>query len=317
MDPEDNGMSEDAAEAALLESLMGEGADTGNDTDHDDTDEGGEYEEYEANPEDTGDEEGQDDGEEAEEGEEDGDDASATPEALADDHVLNFDVDGTAASMTVADLKALHGQREAISRKDKEVDLVGARAASALQTAIGIITEDLQPYANVDWLVLQHQMDPETFAWHRANATALEAKYLKLTGAVRGVEQSFMQRRQNNDKDAMAAAMAEMKADVPGWTDKSLNEILEYGKDQGLDPNDLAMLTNPKVFKIIRKAMLQDKAGKVATKKVKAAPAKVIKGAKASAPNAPKAINANKAMKRLQATGSEDAAVAALLARMG
>lgn len=185
----DNGLTEDAAEAALLQSLMGgpegsEGGD-GDDEGSEEDDEGGEYEEHEPHPDDL------EEGEEEEGG--GGDESQKDPESaqpLADDHVLNLDISGTLSNVTVADIKALYGQREALGRKDKEVDAVGARAAQALQTAVEVIAGDLRPYANVDWLVLQQQLDPDTFAWHRNNAAGLEEKYRKLTGAVQGVEQA-------------------------------------------------------------------------------------------------------------------------------
>lgn len=318
MDPEnDNGLTEEAAEAAMLESLMGEGEGGEQDTDEGE-DEGGEYDEYEPNPEDADDdEEGSDetDEEEGEGGEEA--ETAGTTEALNDDAEIALSIDGTEQKVKLGDLKALYGEREAVTRKNKEVDLVGARASAALQTAIEVLAEDLQPYQNVDWLVLQQQLDPETFAWHRANAQALEAKYDKLAGAVQGVEQTFSQRRQNVDREAATSALKELQTDIPDWSDATYSEILKYGAAQGLDPQDLASVTNPKVIKLIRKAMLHDRAAKVATKKVQTAPAKVIKGAKASNAAAPKQINAKKAMQRLQTTGSDDAAMAALMARMG
>ncbi len=144
----------------------------------------------------------------------------------------------------------------------------------------------------------------------------LVAHYARPHTEILTVPQAYAQRKKAGDAEAMAQAMAEMKAEVPGWDDKALAEVLKYGADQGLDPDDLAQLTNPKVFKIMRKAMLQDRAASVTARKVKAAPAKVIAGSKAASPTSNKAISASKAMQRLAKTGSEDAAVAALLARM-
>lgn len=316
MDEDENGLSEDAAEAALLETLMG--AKPAGEGEESPEDEDGEYEEYEPNGEDLGaDEEGEEAPEGDEEGAEEEEGNEEAPEPTIDDaQELTISLDGVDQKVTIGDLKALYGAREEITRKDQEVDLVGARAAAALQTALQVITEDLQSYANVDWMVLRDQMDPETFAWHRGNAQALEAKYEKLVGAAQGVEQTYAERRQNVDREAVQAAVRELAADIPGWSDQTYTEILKYGAEQGLDAKDLATVTNPKVIKLIRKAMLHDRAGDVATKKLKAAPAKVIKGTKDAAP-AGKQINAQKAMKRLAVTGSDDAAVAALMGRWG
>lgn len=322
MDETENGLSEEAAEAALLETLMGpkpsgEGEEGDDGEAGSEDDDGSEYEEYEANPDDLEDGETEEGEEGSEGGEEEGDDdQGAAPIQFDDAHELTFSIDGVDQKATLGDLKALYGQKESLARKDSQADLVGAQATAAIDTALQVIGADLQAYANVDWMVLRDQLDPETFAWHRQNAQTLEGKYQKLVGAFQGVEQSFSQRRQQVDQEAAKAAIQELSADIPDWSDQHYTEILQYGASQGLDASELATVTNPKVIKLIRKAMLHDKAGKVATKKVKAAPAKVITGAKAVAPGT-KQISAKKAMQRLQATGSEDAAVAALMARMG
>lgn len=316
----DNGLSEADAEAALLETLMGNKPSGEGDGSSEEDDGEGEYDEYTPNPEDLdGDEEGTEGATEGEEGEEGGeseeDEGVQAPTALDDTHEIALTLDGTEHKVSLGDLKALYGAREEISRKDQEVDRVGAEAAATIQTALAIIDEDRKPYANVDWMILQAQVDPETFAWHRANAKALDDKYEKLVGAAKGVEQSFIQRRQNVDREASAAALKELQADIPEWSEQVYTDILKYGATQGLDAQELATVTNPKVIKLIRKAMLHDKAAQITTKKVAAAPVKALKGAKTANP-AGKQINAQKAMKRLQATGSDDAAVAALLARM-
>lgn len=325
MDETSNGLSEEAAEAALLATL----SPSDDDGSHEDHDEGdldetdGDYEEYEPSHEDQDGEEaseGDDEGEEAPEGDEDGEEGEEAPEgdapAINDDHELTLNVNGEDQKVKLGALKALYGQRDSMERKSQDADLVGARAAAALQAAIEVVGEDLQPYSTVDWLVLQGKMDPETFQWHRENAQRLNTKYQKLVGAAQGVEQSFTQRRQNIDRDAAQSALVELKADVPEWSEQLYGDILKYGAEQGLDADDLATITNPKVIKLLRKAMLHDAAGKVATKKVKAAPAKVIKGSKTASP-AGKQINAQKAMKRLAQTGADDAAVAALMGRWG
>lgn len=321
MDETENGLSEEAAEAALLETLMGpKPTGEGEEGEDDDTgsadDDDGEYEDFEPNPEDLDDDAVSEEG--GEEGEEDegGSDDAPAPVALDDAHEVTFSIDGVDQKATLGDLKALYGQREAITRKDAQADLVGAQASAAIETALQVVREDLQAYDGVDWLVLRDELDPETFAWHRQNAQALEGKYQKLVGAFQGVENSFTERRQAVDREAAQEALRELTADIPEWSPQHYNEILQYGATQGLAAEELATVTNPKVLKIIRKAMLHDKAATVATKKVKAAPAKIIKGAKAAAPGN-KQINAKKAMQRLAATGSDDAAVAALMARMG
>ncbi len=259
--------------------------------------------------------EGDDDAEEGEEGEEDPN-AQAAAAAISDDAKVQVTINGEAQEFTVGSLKRLAGQEASLTRKSQEVELVGGRAAAALQAAIEVVQEDLEPYSKVDWLVLQSQMEPEEFAWHRENAQKLDAKFKKLVGAAKGFEQTMVQRRQNVDKEAAQAAIQELTTDIPGWNDQVYGDILSYGASAGLDADDLATVTNPKVLKIIRKAMLYDKAQKVATKKVKEVPTKVLKTGNRT-DNTAKAVTAKKAEKRLALTGSEDDAVAALLGRWG
>lgn len=254
-----------------------------------------------------------DDNDEGDEGADEPDPAAQAP-AISDETELEVTINGEAQKFTVGSLKRLAGQEASLTRKSQEADLVGARAAAGLQAAITAIVEDLQPYQELDWLVAQQQMDPETFQWHRENAAKLDKKYRDLVGAAQGVEQTFQQRRQRVNTEQAQEAIAELTADIPGWNDQVYGEILSYGASQGLDADDLATVTNPKVLKIIRKAMLHDKAEKVATQKVKAAPTKVIKGSNRTDNTANK-VNVQKAEKRLSASGSDDDAMAVLMGR--
>lgn len=254
-----------------------------------------------------------DDDDAGEEGADEIDPAAQAP-AISDDTELEVTINGEAQKFTIGSLKRLAGQEASLTRKSQEAELVGARAAAGLQAAIAAIAEDLTPYQNIDWLVAQQQMDPETFQWHRENAAKLDKKYRDLLGAAQGVEETFNQRRQSINAEAAREAVAELTRDIPGWSDQLYGEILAYGAAEGLDADDLASVTNPKVLKIIRKAMLHDKAEKVVTQKVKAAPPKVIKGSNRS-DNTAKQINTKKAEKRLATSGSDDDAMAVLMGR--
>lgn len=323
MNTTDEGLGDSAAFDALMAAMENP---NGNPGETEDADE--DYEEFEPEAEDLEDhdegeegpedheDEGHEEGEESteEEGEEE---PGAAPEALADDAELTFTGDdGQPLKMTVADLKQLHGERESFKVKGAEADLVGTRAAAALRTALDMVAKEHEPYRKLDWMVARDNMDPETFAWHRQNAQRLQGQFDSLMGAAKGVEQAQTARQATVDADAAAAALKTLKADIPEWSDAHYDDILKYGVSQGLDQNDLNNLIDPKVIKILRKAMLHDKAATVVTKKVKAAPVKPIAGNK-TAPQATarKAINTKKAMTRLAQTGSDSAAMAALMGR--
>jgi len=258
--------------------------------------------------------------EESEEGEEGNDPTEDLPNPppapeIKDDAKVKVSIDGEDKEFTVGALKALAGQEAELGRRNEEVEFVGGQAAATLQAALEIVQEDLEPYTKVDWLVLQQQVDPETFQWHRENAARLDAKLKKLTGTAQGFETVLQQRRSNNDASAARAALRELSTDIPDWGEKAYGEILDYGATQGLSRDELATVTNPKVLKIIRKAMLHDRAEKVTTEKVKAAPTKVIKGGNRT-DNSVKAVSLKRLETRLASSGSDEDAMALLMGRM-
>src|SRR3546814_5929475 len=72
-------------------------------------------------------------------------------------------------------------------------------------------------------------------------------------------------------------AAKELKAEIPEWSDNLYGEIMAYGIAEGLDEADVRRIANPKVIKLLRKAMLYDKGEKVVTKKVNQTPTRVKK----------------------------------------
>lgn len=306
-------MSEEAAEAALMASFE-KAADNTNDdpSDDDEAEEPGADEQEQAADEDEA-----DDADEGEEGDDsESDDADAEPAkapAVTDEAEVEVTVNGETQKFTIGSLKRLAGQEAALTQKSQEADLVGGRAAAALQAAIEAVQEDLSPYADVDWLVLQQQLDPEEFAWHRENAAKAHKRYTKLVGTAQEFEQTLQARQTNESRRQAQACLQELKADVPEWNDKLYSDILAFGVKEGLPEADVSAITNPKVLKLLRKAMLYDQGKAVATKKVQAAPTKVLKGTARQEPA--KAATAKKAESRLARTGSDSDAVAVLMGR--
>jgi hypothetical protein len=306
-------MSEEAAEAALMASFEPPANDEGADG-NDPADPSNDPEGPDPDP--------LDDGEEGDEGNDDPDDGDEAgdppaPQPLTDDAEVEVLIGGEAQKVTLGSLKALAGQEAELTRQGREIEMAGGQAAATLQVALEMVEEELAPYADIDWLVAQQNLEPELFQWHRQQAAKLADKYRKLTDAAKGFEQTFTERRSSVNEAAKAAATRELSADVPGWNDAMHQEVLAYGATQGLDAAELATVTNAKVLKLIRKAMLHDRAEKVATQKVNDAPTKVIKGGNRQPATTAKAVNAKKAIARLEASGSSDDAVAALMGRWG
>lgn len=317
------GLSEDAAEAALLASLDGPGDqndnDDGNDEDLDDADDH-QDDDPDLNDADDGDEHQDDDDDQGQDDDDndagDPDEANKAP-ALDDDAVVQVEIGGEARDFTLGSLKALAEREETITARGQEAEVVGGRAAATLQAALELAREDLAPYANVDWLVLQNQMEPAEFEWHRQNAGKAQERFNKLVGAAQGFESVMAERKQVETARAAkdcVKVLTDPKQGIPGWSDKLYGEIMSFGVSAGLPEADVAGITNPAVIKLLHKAMLFERGQKVATTKVKAAPTKVIKGSQRNE-GGRRAVDTKKAEARLGRTGSDEDAVAVLMGR--
>lgn len=304
-------MSEDDAVAAIMESLEppkapSEDADEGEDEDdqtlpddeQDPLDEGGD----ETDPDD------------ADEGE--GDPAApAAPAEPADDTQVILTIGGEAKTFTYGQLKEIAASGTDVATRFQEADEVGGRAAAALQAALEVAQEDLAPYADVDWLVLQNKLTPEEFEWHRENAQKADAKYRKVLEKAQTFQQAAEQRQTAEQARKAQEAVKVLQKDIPGWSEQLYGDIVDYGASQGLPKDDLLRITDPGVIKVLHQALLYSKGQKAAAKKVAAAPTKVLKPGTRDVPPE-KAIAAKKAERRLaQGSGSDDDAVAVLMGR--
>jgi len=240
---------------------------------------------------------------------------ATTPAEPGDDVALVVTINGEPKNFTIGQLKQLASQGDEITARSAEADAVGGRAAAALQAALEVAQEDLAHYADVDWLVLQNQLSPEEFAWHRENAQKADARYRKVLGQAQGFQQAHEERQQAAFTQRAAKAVEVLKKDIPGWSEELYGDILDYGASQGLDQGDLSRIADAGVIKVLHQAMLYSKGQKAAAKKVAAAPTKVLKPGTRDVPPE-RALAAKKAERRLaQGSGSDDDAVAVLMGR--
>lgn len=308
-------MSDFDAVAALTASLQGKGEPQADDADDDD---GPEDEEDDAarNADDEEADESPDDEEETEETAEDDEPSKdATPAAVTDDTVVTVTVDGQETEFTVGNLKRLAGQEASLTRKSQEADLVGGRAAAALQGAIESILEDLEPYKGTDWLLESRRMDPEEFEWHRETYNRLTSRYQKVIGAAKDFESTMSTKRDTARTEAAKAARTELGAE---WTDALDDEVRKFAVSRGLPESEVAGITSPVVLRIIQDALLHTKAATATAQKVKSAPKAVRKGS-GREPLAPSPAKSQRAFAKKAATGavSDDDAIAALVGRWG
>ena len=303
-------ITEDTALAALMERMGptsneddGEEDDASADDDNDEDVDAIEPDEDDAEPNDDEDP----DSEEEE--------AATAATAVTDETPVTVQINGEDKTFTVAELKDFATGQEAFATKTKEFETASNQTAVVLQTAIEIVTQDLAPYKDVDWLQLQNAMPADEFAWHRENFKAAEAKYQKLVGSAQGFEKVIADRKVTASAEQVQDAVKVLKRDIEGWSDELYNDILTFGVSAGLDQQEVAQITNPAVIKLLNDARLYRAGKTVVAKKIKAAPAKVLKTSNRE--NTPAAAKAQKALDRVKAgTATEDDALKALMARL-
>ena len=272
----------------------------------------------EADPKEEADEDDDPDAEEGDEGDDaDEPKAPAAVEPPADDAVVKITVNGEETEVTVGSLKRLAGQEATLTRKSQEADQVGGRAAMLIQGALDTIIEDLEPYNGFDWVLAGQEMEPEEFKWHRENYTRSEGRYNALVKQAGEFEQIVAGRKKAAFAEQAAEATAELQADIPGWSEALYGEIMQYGIDAGLDPDDVASIANAKVIKVLHKAMLADRASTAVAKKVNLTPARVKKPSGSDEQAGAVSSRAQRKLEQKLATGraTDDDAVALLMGR--
>ena len=125
-------------------------------------------------------------------------------------------------------------------------------------------------------------------------------------------------------KVCISALSTEGTADKPNplyikdWGDKVYDDLRSFAVEMGADSNAINSLTDPVAFKLMHMAM-QFKRGssKVLTVKTKKSPTKIVKTSSSipASSNAPVAAR-NKAITKLQRSGSDEDGVNAFLASM-
>jgi hypothetical protein len=312
-------MGEAATESAAVDRLM-KGLRPSN-TDDDEDDEDGEDAPIDTDDEDA--DEDEDDDQDEDDAPEDEDAAEPKPEgaeAYAPDTAkVKVTVDGVETEFTVANLKRLAGQEASLTRKSQDADVVGGRAAAALQAALYAVDEDLSAYEGVDWTLEATRMDPNEFAWQRSNFTRLMGKREQVIGAAQGFQTAVQGRQQNISEDAVREAVGELTADIPNWSDSLYGSIMDYAVKQGLDANDVSQITNAKIIKLLHKAMSHDTAKATVARSKPLAQPTVNKVARRAPPGAgsptARTTQAEKALSR--GNVSVDDGVAILMGRWG
>ena len=282
--------------------------------------------EVETDEEDT-EEADQEDGSQEDGEEDDEEDADTTPTKAGDDALVELTVDGETRTVSVKDLKRLYGQEASLTRKSQEVaqerkkaEETGAKHAAALQTLMARAQERFAPYENVDWLVAQSQLDPEEFAGLRQDAKAAFDEIQFLNTEMDTLVKNAEAQRQAQVQEAAKEAIADIQnPDSPNyikdWSKEVYDDIRSYAVKQGLPEEEVNMVVNPTVLKILHKALQYDKAAKTVVTKKKAASAKRVLKSDTKATNSVSKKPALEEAKRFKQTGSPEDAAELMLAR--
>lgn len=252
-------------------------------------------------------------------------DASKATKVADDDAEVLIKVGEQEQKVSVKELKRLFGQEAALTRKSQEtaeerkiVEAEKARYSTALETMQKRAEDKYRPYSQIDFLVASKQLDAEEFEALRKEATAAYEDYKFYTEELKTHKATT---EQETHKEYMEKAqkaiqvLSDPEKGIPNWSQDLYNDIRTFAVEtNGMDINEVNKITDPAIIKMMWQAMRYARAKKVSTKKIAAAPKKVVK---ASAPAETKATKGkdSKAFAALRETGSRDAAVDALTAR--
>jgi hypothetical protein len=247
-------------------------------------------------------------------------------EATADDDDVEVELPHAEGpkKFKVKELLQLAAEREAITSRSTalqeqaaKVQAEAARYQTGMQAMMKRAEDKWAPFATIDWLVLQTQVDPETFAATRqmAQEALNEVQYFKQT-----LDKDVQEARAKGEqlqREAAVAAVKELQDPVKGikgFDNKLYNEILEFATSQGL--SGFRNVTAAPAIRLMHDAMMYRKGLQAATTqvtKVVNKPTKVLRptgGKQSSDTN----DGMNKAMAKLRSERSVDAAADAFMA---
>lgn len=255
----------------------------------------------------------------------DGDDSDESDEGAVeatDDAVVKITVDGEDRTVSVKDLKRLYGQEASLTRKSQEVasarkvaEEEGGRYTVAAQKLLERAQTRFAPYAKLDWLVVQQQLQPEEFAALRTEARSAYEDVQFLESEVNTLFEAAQKDRQATIQEEAKKSVEVLKVEIPEWSQQIYDDVRAYAISQKLDEASVNGLLDPYAIKLIYKAMKFDAATAKAKTKKTAAPTKVLKTKGKAATIMGKSNNADDQMKRLNKEGSAEAAMDVLLAR--
>lgn len=316
--------------AAFLTNLMPPNKE-GDDAHHEPSEKAGETTpEHDHSEQETPEEPSDESPEEPEEAEGEEKDQQPEKKYVDDDEVfVKVKVGDQELEVPVKDLKRLHGQEAALTRKSQEVaeqrksvETQRTQYAAKLDAMLKRASEKANQYRQINFFALAKDpnVTPEMLNVLQTEARqALEEEnYLKsdLKEFMDGVEKERQSELAKTAKDTVATLSDETNPlHIPGWSQKTYNDIRRWAVDHGVAQSDVNNLVSAPAIKIIHMAMSYEKGlSKVTTKVVNKSPKKIVKTTRAVAPKAKPVAEKQAAMKKLKSEGTTDNAVNAFLA---
>lgn len=318
-------VTEDDAAAAFLSKWSEEDPETASEAPEEDEP----TETAEEQPEDT---EAEDPGETEEESEEDHQEESAEDDdeeeseepkkGLEDEAIVKIKVGDDELDVSVKDLKRLYGQEAALTRKSQEVAAKRKEAEAAAMKASATLDKMYQkaaakwePYAKIDYLVAQKQLDTEAFAALRAEAQAAYEDFRFISEEADSFVKETQAQQQQQLQEAAKEAVKVLRDAIPDWSPKLYDQIREYAIGTGMDAEVVNNLVDPVAIQLLHKARLFDESKKIVTKKKVVQQKTVLKPTVTTSGKDVRSDGPAKSRAKLQASGSVDDAANLFLSR--
>lgn len=251
----------------------------------------------------------------------------------SDDVFVKVKVGDQELEVPVKDLKRLHGQEAALTRRSQEVAAErkavqdkGLQYGAKLDRMIQTVTARANEYRKLDFIALakdQHITADQLRALQdEARQVFEEEAFLK--GELKNVSETVQKEQQetmiNRAKECVKTVQDQASPfHIEGFDQKSYNSLKEFALKSGIDEATVNGIVDAPILKLLHMAYLyaQTKTGaKVPTKVVTKTAKKIVKTSNTPPSKASTTSQkAKDAMKSLKAKGSVDAATDAFLAR--
>lgn len=266
------------------------------------------------------------------EDDEDADDDEKRKYADDDAAYVKITVGDESHEVPVKDLKRLWGQEAALTQKSQEVadrrkalDTEATKTAAATAALLKRAQERFEPFSKIDFVLAAQQLEAEDYTALRNQAQAAHDDVKFLTQELDGFMKAMETKRTTDLADQAKETIKILSSDpkdggIEGWSQKMYDEIRAFAVTEGLDRGVVNDLVDASAIKLLHMAMLYKRGASKAvikTEKKNKTPKKIIKTSHnpESTKAATKGAGDEKAMKKLQTSGSTDDAANAFLAR--